>query len=75
MEEFILKFKDQFEDFDTVEINEFTDFKSLETWDSLTAFSVISMIDDDYNVEITQSDLKNCTTVAELYDLVTSRNK
>jgi len=73
MENFIEKFKEQFEDPQMLDINHGTIFKDLETWDSLTAFSVQSMIEDEYNIIITSEELKKCNTVNELYQLVISK--
>lgn len=73
MEDFIEKFKEQFEDVDTVKIHGGTQFKTLDTWDSLTAFSVQSMIDDEYSVKVSSQDLKDCDTVEELFQLIKSR--
>jgi acyl carrier protein len=49
------------------------DFKSLETWDSLTAMSVQVMIEDEYEVKIVPIDFKATTTVKDLYNLIQSR--
>lgn len=50
-----------------------TEFKSLEEWNSLTALSIISMIDDNYDKTITGADLRKCVTIKELFDLVSSK--
>lgn len=73
MENFIEKFKEQFEDPEVLFIDKDTIFKDLDTWDSLTAFSVQSMIEDEYDVVITNEELKKCNTVNELFELILSK--
>jgi acyl carrier protein len=62
--------------FDETEMNEFsstTNFKELEEWSSLLALSIIAMIDEEYDVKIKGDDIRNSTTIEELYNLVKSR--
>lgn len=70
---FLEKFSDQFEDIDRENIAFDTHYKTLESWDSLTAFSIQAMIEDDYSVEISGEDLKTVDTVEELFLLVKSK--
>jgi acyl carrier protein len=44
-------------------------------WDSLSALSVISMLDAGYGVQLTANDLKNLDTAQGLYDLVLERRR
>jgi len=73
LEKFIEKIIDQFESSDAGNINKDVDFKLLDTWDSLTAFSIQMMIEDDYNVKIVPEDFKKVTTVEDLYNFVKSK--
>ena len=52
LKEFIQNFADQFDDTDTSVFTQETKFKELEEWSSLTALSVIAMIDEEYDVKI-----------------------
>ena len=70
LNQFIENFSSQFEDSDIKNINESVDFKQLETWDSLTAFSVQMMIEDEYHVKVTPEEFKGISTVLDLYNLV-----
>ena len=49
-----------------------TKYKELEEWGSLTALSIISMIDEEYDKLITGADLRARNTVKELYEYVES---
>lgn len=64
------------EQFDETPVNVFvptTDYKGLGEWNSLTALSVIAMVDDECGKRITGADLRSCTTIEELYNLVESK--
>lgn len=73
IKKFIENLAAQFEEIEVANINEDVDFKSLDTWDSLTSMSVQVMIEDEYNVKITPDDLKATTTVNDLFSLVKSK--
>ena len=73
MEEFIVNFKDLFEDADSIAIQPNTKFRELEDWDSIMGLSVIGMIDDEYSVTFNAEDMKACNTVEDLYTRVLSK--
>ena len=72
IKEFIQNFADQFDDTETSVFTPETEFKELEEWSSLTALSVIAMIDEEYDVKIKGDDVRNSQTINELDDLVKS---
>jgi len=71
--EFIAKFQDQFIDADELLIKPDTTFRDLGTWDSLTGMAVLVMIKDDYGVDMTDTDLKSCRTVQNIFDFVSNK--
>lgn len=73
LQEFIKLFAVQFDETPVDVFVPTTDYKSLEEWNSLTALSVIAMVDDDCQKRITGADLRACTTVEDLYNLVESK--
>ncbi len=73
IKDFIQNFADQFEDTDASEITPATDFKSLDEWSSLTALSVIAMVDEEYDVTIKGDDIRNAVTVEDLFKVVESK--
>lgn len=73
--DFIEKFREQFIDADEITVAMDTDFRQLPTWDSLTGMSVLVMIQDQYGVEVTDSDMKSCKTVEDLYQLTRSKKE
>lgn len=73
IKEFIQYFADELDETSIEELTPETDFKSLDDWSSLTALSIIAMIDENYEKDITGADLRNSTTIQDLFDLVQSK--
>lgn len=71
--EFVANFANQFEDTDASEITSATEFKTLDEWSSLLALAVIAMADEEYDVTIKGDDIRNATTVEDLFNVVKSR--
>ncbi len=67
---FIEKFAEQFEETDANVIKAETVFKELEEWSSLVALMVIGMVDEEFCVTITGEDIRNATTVNDLFNAV-----
>ncbi|WP_455664887.1 acyl carrier protein [Phocaeicola sp.] len=70
LQDFIKNFAEQFDDTDSSEINRNTNFQELEEWSSLTALSVIAFAKTIYKKTITGKDIRSCTTVEDLFNLV-----
>ncbi|WP_207495331.1 acyl carrier protein [Aridibaculum aurantiacum] len=70
---FVEQFKEQFIDADEITIDPFTNFRQIESWDSLTGMSILVMIKDEFDVDITVEEFKNCSNVQEVYDLVQAK--
>lgn len=68
LNDFIEKIAEQFEETDKEIFTPETHFKELEDWSSLTALSVIAMIDEEYGISVKSDDLKNAQTVEELFN-------
>lgn len=68
--EFIEKFAEQFEDTPADQIKAETAFRDLDEWSSLIALSVIAMVDEEYGVTLKGDDIKNATTVQDIFNRV-----
>lgn len=68
--EFVRHFAGQFDETPTELFNPKTVYKELEEWNSLTALSVINMLDDECQKTITGAELRACATIEDLYSLV-----
>lgn len=73
LDEFIENFADLFDETDPDTIHANTHFKKLNEWSSLVALSVIAMIDEEYDVEFRGDDIRNSTTIEDLFNIVKSR--
>lgn len=68
--EFIANFAGQFDDTPADQIKPDTIFGELDEWSSLTALSVIAMVDEEYGVTLKGDDIKNSTTVQDIFNRV-----
>ena len=73
IKEFIENFAYQFDDTDASEITATTVFKDLDEWSSLTALSIIAMVDEEYDVTLKGDDIRNANTVEDLFNIVASK--
>ena len=73
LEEFVARFTEQFDETDASEIQASTVFHDLDEWSSLIGLSVIAMVDDEFDVALKGDDIKNSTTVEDLYNNITSK--
>lgn len=67
LNEFVEKFAEQFEDTDVSMFTSKTNFKELDEWTSLTALSVIAMVDEEYNISLKSDDLAKAITIEDLF--------
>tara|TARA_B110000003_G_scaffold272376_1_gene308137 strand:+ start:576 stop:809 length:234 start_codon:yes stop_codon:yes gene_type:complete len=75
LNEFIENFALQFDDTPIEDIKQDTIYKDIDEWSSLTALSVIAMIDQDYNVGIGAKEIIQAETVEELFIIVKELKK
>lgn len=73
LDEFVQLFAEQFDETDANEIEASTKFHDLEEWSSLIGLSVIAMVDEEFEVALKGDDVKNASTVEELYKVVVSK--
>lgn len=73
LNKFVALFAEQFDDTPADAFSAGTDYKALDEWGSLVALSVISMVDEEFEKRITGADIKKCTTIEDLYNLVQSK--
>jgi acyl carrier protein len=73
LKDFIENFAAQFDDTDASEIKADTAFRELDEWSSLIALSVIAMVDEEYDITIKGDDIRNATTVEDLFNAVKSK--
>ncbi len=71
---FIENFAAQFDDTDVSEFTPSVNFKDLDEWSSLTALSVIAMVDEEYDVKLSGNDIREANTIEDLYQLIANKN-
>ena len=70
IDEFIEQFQTAVDFQEPVGVTADTELRSLPEWDSLAALGVIVMFDVEFGKTITGDDIKACTTLADLYQLL-----
>lgn len=73
LDEFVARFAEEFDETPEEEFKAETVFKDLDEWGSLTALSIISMVDEEYDKRVTGAELRSVSTIEELYNLVESK--
>jgi acyl carrier protein len=73
MNNFIKLFSEQFDETPADLFKPEAAYKDFEEWNSLTALSVIAMVDEEFEKRITGADLRSCQTIEELFLLVQSK--
>ena len=71
-EDFILKFESIFDDVIPGSLDLSVKFKELEEWNSLMALALIAMVDDEYGLSLSGENIRNSTTLNDLYLLLMS---
>ncbi|GAB3902965.1 acyl carrier protein [Mucilaginibacter boryungensis] len=70
---FVKNFALQFDETEPELITSDTNYKDLEEWSSLTALSIIAMVDEEYDVKLSGNDIKNATSIVDLFEIVKSK--
>jgi acyl carrier protein len=70
LKDFIENFANQFDDTDESVFTPDCNFQDLEEWGSLTALGVIAFVKTEYGKKITGQEIRSCTTIEDLFNLV-----
>ncbi len=70
LKRFIELFAEQFDETPSDQFTPTTNFKDLEEWDSLTALSVIAMVDEELEIRITGADIRSSNSIEDLFNLI-----
>ena len=73
LNEFVTNFADQFDDTDASEITVDCHFRELDEYSSLVGMSIIAMAKTQYGKLITVADIRSCTTVEDLFNLINNK--
>ena len=72
IKEFIENFAAEFDETPAEAFTPETEYKTLDEWNSLTALSIIAMVDDNYGKTITGANLRENATLQDLFNYVAS---
>ncbi len=70
---FIKNLAEQYEEVEMSDFTPETKFKEFDEWSSLTSLSIIAMIDDEYGIVVKGDEIRQATTVQELFDIVAAK--
>ena len=73
LDEFVKAFAAEFDETPEDQFKADTEFKTLEDWSSLTALSIIAMVDENMDKTITGADIRASNTVEDLFNLANSK--
>lgn len=73
LDEFIEAFAEEFDDTPVETFKADTKYRQLDEWSSLTALSIISMVDDQFDKNITGADIRSTETIEDLYNLIQAK--
>lgn len=73
MNDFIKNFANQWDETEPEVFTPECAFHELEEWSSLTGLAILNMVAKKYGVKIAPMELKNCVTIADLYNLIQSK--
>ena len=73
LQDFIEKFAEQFDETEVSELTAETKFKELDEWSSLIALSIITMVDEEYDVTLKGNDINTSSTIEDLFTVVKSK--
>jgi len=65
--EFVKQFAEQFDETPEELFKPSTLFKELDEWGSLTALSIIAMVDEELDIRITGADIRNSNSIEDLF--------
>ena len=71
--DFVKLFAEQLEETPAEVITKDTKFRELDEWSSLTALSIIAMVDDEFDVSLNADDMKKSVTVEDIYNAVQAK--
>jgi acyl carrier protein len=73
LETFLKNFADMLDETAPELIKADTNFRELEEWSSLTALSLIAMVDEEYSIKLTGEDIRSSITIAELFNKIANK--
>ena len=70
---FINNFSEVLDDMDPSELTPETKFRDLDDWSSICALGLITMLKEEYDVQLSGKEFQEADTIQKLYDAVKER--
>jgi acyl carrier protein len=75
LSDFSEKFREQFIDADEITLDAATEFRRIDSYDSLTGMALIVMIKDNFDLDISDDEWKKLRTVEEVFTYIRQNKK
>lgn len=72
IKDFLENFAGQFDD-EPEGLTLETTFRDIDGWSSIVALSVMAMVDEEYDVQLTADEMRKANTIGDLYNTVSSK--
>ena len=73
LNEFVTAFAEEFDETPIEAFAPETKFRELEEWSSLTALSIIAIVDELFDKQLTGADIRSVSTIEELFHLIINK--
>jgi len=73
LNDFVALFAAQFDETPNEQFSAGKKFRDFDEWSSLTALSIIAMVDDEFDVQLNGDDIRNSTTIEDVFNTVKSK--
>jgi len=73
LNQFVKAFASEFDETPEDQFAPTTVFKDLEEWGSLTALSIIAMVDEQMEKRITGADIRASNTIEDLFNIINTK--
>lgn len=73
MENFLENFAEQLDETPVEQVTMDTNFKDIEEWSSMTALSIIAMVDEYYGKKLTGDEIRQAQTIRDLFEIVKNK--
>lgn len=72
-QEFIEKFATIFDDVDVSALTMDTIFRDIDEWSSLSALSLLAMVEEEYGVNLNNQDIRDSASIADIFEIVKTK--
>lgn len=73
IEDFVTNFESSIEGIPPGTLTPETVFRDLPQWDSLGALTLLVMVNTEFGVTMTGNELKACSTIREIHDMISKK--